>query len=243
MTRDEEIKSLWDTGKYYGKDLGVRFNISIPRVYQIARGGAIKYCKLCHKRINNNEGDTRSFHAKCKAIHIEALSKKRENMANDRLENKIRDRAQREELLLRKKESQRLSVAKSLDAIYSPLNRPNGGCYLCGVLCEKSPSLATMFRICSPCRAELNLFKGRERTREARRIRDGHTCQMCGKMKLPGKRRLDIHHLRGVCGKKSRSYDKLEELDNLITLCHKCHFNMPDHTIKARIKTKPMDSV
>lgn len=41
-------------------------------------------------------------------------------------------------------------------------------------------------------------------------------------------RRFDIHHLNGLCGKRSLKYDKVDAMPGLITLCHKCHFNRHD---------------
>lgn len=76
--------------------------------------------------------------------------------------------------------------------------------------------------------------KGRERTREIVRIRDEYICQDCHARRTPddalrnGKRLFDVHHLNGLCGKKSRGYDKVSEIDGLITLCHKCHFSRHD---------------
>jgi len=75
---------------------------------------------------------------------------------------------------------------------------------------------------------------GRERNREIVRIRDKFTCQDCGNVWQEGKRRFDIHHLNGLCGKKSRLYDKMDSLDGLITLCHKCHFNRPEHKVQSK---------
>jgi len=71
---------------------------------------------------------------------------------------------------------------------------------------------------------------GRERTREFVRQRDNHTCQSCKKVWVEGMRRFDVHHLNGLCGKMSRSYDRMDTTYNLITLCHKCHFNHPEHS-------------
>lgn len=69
---------------------------------------------------------------------------------------------------------------------------------------------------------------GRDRHREIIRIRDNHTCQICGKMWMGG-RKFDVHHL-DCDNKKSRQCDNLErEKNNLITLCHKCHLNLPEH--------------
>jgi hypothetical protein len=70
---------------------------------------------------------------------------------------------------------------------------------------------------------------GREHTREKARIRDKHTCQDCGKKWIKNKRKFDVHHLNKQCGKKSRGYDKVSEIKGLVTLCHKCHFNRPEH--------------
>ena len=67
---------------------------------------------------------------------------------------------------------------------------------------------------------------GRDATREIVRIRDNRTCQLCGKPWQFGERRFDVHHLNGLCGKKSKQYDKLENMDGLVTLCHKCHLSM-----------------
>ena len=90
-------------------------------------------------------------------------------------------------------------------------------------------------------------MEGRELVREKARKRDNWTCQDCGLIKYPwdikehnknikglkGRiKSLDIHHLNGLCGKKSKGYDKVSEIDGLITLCHKCHFNRPEHTTK-----------
>lgn len=77
-------------------------------------------------------------------------------------------------------------------------------------------------------------FTGRDYTRELVRLRDNRTCQDCGKIWVEGTRRLDIHHLSGLCGKKSKGYDSVKDSSNLISLCHKCHFNHPQHTLKSR---------
>ena len=80
-------------------------------------------------------------------------------------------------------------------------------------------------------------LQGIDRTREMVRKRDDWTCQDCGKKWVEGKRRFDCHHLNGLCGKKSKKYDKISEMDEMITLCHKCHFNRPEH--KTRRKSYP----
>ena len=85
-------------------------------------------------------------------------------------------------------------------------------------------------------------FQGIDRTRELARIRDDHTCKVCGEVRLPkdlkrhNKKSLDVHHLNGMCGKKSRKYDRIESLGELLTLCHRCHFNHPEHTFKMPVE-------
>jgi len=69
----------------------------------------------------------------------------------------------------------------------------------------------------------------RERVRELIRIRDNHTCQICGKVWKEGQRRFDVHH-KDCIKEKTKQCDNYEiEKDNLITLCHKCHLNLPEH--------------
>jgi len=80
--------------------------------------------------------------------------------------------------------------------------------------------------------------KGRERNREIIRYLYDYTCQTCGKIWEEGERSLDIHHLGGLCGKKTRGYDSLDDFDILLPLCHKCHFNHPEHTLTVRRKRK-----
>ena len=80
---------------------------------------------------------------------------------------------------------------------------------------------------------------GRDYVRMLVRMRDNFTCADCKKRRTPkwakyiGKRLYDIHHLNGLCGKKSHGYDRLEDMDGLITLCHRCHFNRPEHRCKS----------
>jgi 5-methylcytosine-specific restriction endonuclease McrA len=71
---------------------------------------------------------------------------------------------------------------------------------------------------------------GRDHVHELARCRDNHTCQKCGKVWVLGMRRLDVHHMDEEMDGKSRSKGILkynrENLDKLITLCHKCHLNL-----------------
>ena len=101
-------------------------------------------------------------------------------------------------------------------------------------ICKKSAS-RSILPLCLECRTKY-FFRasgkpilGPERTRMLVRIRDKFKCRKCGTEKK-GKRSLDIHHLGGLCGKKSRGYDKVSTISKLITLCHKCHFNYSSHS-------------
>ncbi len=81
-------------------------------------------------------------------------------------------------------------------------------------------------------------IEGRDRTRMMVRIRDKFTCKDCGAVRTPkqakeqSKRMFDVHLINGLCGKKSRGYDKITEISGLVTLCHKCHFNRPEHRVQ-----------
>lgn len=85
-------------------------------------------------------------------------------------------------------------------------------------------------KYCNECSYELSKVTGRDRTRQLVRMRDKHTCQDCGRKKFPDEKRLDVHHINGLCGKLSLAYDKTKDLSGMITLCHKCHYNRPEHT-------------
>ena len=92
-------------------------------------------------------------------------------------------------------------------------------------------------------------FSGKERTRELVRQRDNHTCQDCGYIRtrrfvdrhnqkirgLKGKiKSLDVHHLEGLCGQRSQKYDRICDMDILVTLCHKCHYSRPEHKVNNK---------
>lgn len=85
----------------------------------------------------------------------------------------------------------------------------------------------------------------RDFTRNKVRERDNHTCQNCGRQRKEGEKQLDVHHLNGLCGEKSRGYDRLSDMPGLITLCHKCHFNRHDWAgrNKIRVDTSIRDEI
>ena len=79
---------------------------------------------------------------------------------------------------------------------------------------------------------------GRDRIREQTRARDKYKCQKCRKKWEEGNRRFDVHHLNGLCGKKSRGYDRTEDMSGLTTLCHKCHLNL--HIVRKKMGKKKL---
>lgn len=88
----------------------------------------------------------------------------------------------------------------------------------------------------APSHPALSGKQGADRARMMVRIRDNFTCQDCSKRRTPDEvkgtslRLLDVHHLNGMCGKKK--YDSVNDLSGMVTLCHKCHFNHPEHSRK-----------
>lgn len=103
--------------------------------------------------------------------------------------------------------------------------------------CRVEISFLKTKKYCDQCIKFLGKLEGLDRPRELVRIRDKHTCQSCGKKWVEGTRRFDIHHLNGLCGKKSKNYDKSKYFEGLITLCHKCHFNHPEHSCRKSLPT------
>lgn len=93
----------------------------------------------------------------------------------------------------------------------------------CEILWCKKTTKA--YKFCYPHSLHLFKFEGRDHLREKVRILFKHICQKCG-YKWKSGRRLDIHHINGLCGKLSRSYDR--EVKNLLPLCHKCHLSLPE---------------
>ena len=81
--------------------------------------------------------------------------------------------------------------------------------------------------------ADMNIKKllsvgsqGVHATKNAVRERDKHTCQMCGRKRKEGGRQLDVHHLDEEF-EGSKEYREDHEMDKMVTLCHKCHLNLP----------------
>ena len=98
------------------------------------------------------------------------------------------------------------------------------------VFCKKEIILISgREKCCSSCKKGSSDLYGRNLVREKIRIRDNWTCQICGEVWTLGKRRLDVHH-KDCIKEKTKQYDNYEiEKHNMITLCHKCHLNLPEH--------------
>jgi len=70
-------------------------------------------------------------------------------------------------------------------------------------------------------------LEGKDFLREIVRRRDNHTCQICFKQWVKGKRRFDTHHLdEGKEGYVGEKYENNKDFDRMITLCHKCHLRL-----------------
>lgn len=81
-------------------------------------------------------------------------------------------------------------------------------------------------------RTHQRILSGR-RVRDIVRLRDDNTCQECGKKWKKDERKLDVHHINGLCGKVSPVKDTIENIHNMITLCHTCHYNHAQHSLNS----------
>jgi predicted transcriptional regulator len=82
-------------------------------------------------------------------------------------------------------------------------------------------SIASVTGLCS---------NSRERLRELIRVRDNHTCQICGNVWKKGERKFDVHHddenFDGKTFELSVDECDRKNLNKMITLCHKCHYSL-----------------
>lgn len=85
--------------------------------------------------------------------------------------------------------------------------------------------------------------RGRDYVRELVRQREKRSCQCCGKKWETGMRRFDVHYLNGDCGKRSHGHDRVADIPNLITYCHKCHINLEEVRHKLRTKNRQLQEL
>lgn len=72
---------------------------------------------------------------------------------------------------------------------------------------------------------------GRDYIRWIVRLRDGNQCQLClkkGGDVLDDKRALDVHHFDNK-KENAKGYDRITELNEMITICKHCHSNLKQH--------------
>ena len=72
-----------------------------------------------------------------------------------------------------------------------------------------------------------SLPKGYKETLAFVRKRDGYKCRICGKKQAEGKRALDVHHLDEQHEGKDGAFRVNHEPEKMVTLCRKCHMNLP----------------
>jgi len=82
----------------------------------------------------------------------------------------------------------------------------------------------------------------RDYVRELVRTRDNYTCQMCGTLWQAPSKRFDVHHLNGLCGKKSLGVDRVKDMPGLVTLCHRCHYRHHQFSVKAQYAKRTLQT-
>lgn len=229
LARNNEIKRLWAGGKWTQERLAKRYKLTQCRISAIIldRLPKYRYCRHCKARSSfGNLCDThRKLGREKRLARRRALVAMKEQKRIDR-QKALRLRAEKKEREAAERKTRR-STFKEVNCF---------GCFRMFLKANTPDNPQGNKDYCHACSSLLLQVQGRERTRELRRIRDNHTCQNpeCAKVWEPGQRRFDIHHLNGICGKRSRSYDAVSELDGLITLCHDCHFKRDDHSSNVR---------
>ena len=82
-----------------------------------------------------------------------------------------------------------------------------------------------------PENVKFNNAGGLDFVREIVRTRDGHRCQRCFIKWKEGQRRFDVHHLdpekEGKSNERGSIKRDKQDIDEMITFCHKCHLSLP----------------
>lgn len=230
--RNKEIKELYLSGEFDGVELAKKFHLSKPAIYQILSGRQL-YCTICTKKLDKDSAHNTNFCKDCHAAReVETLRRREERI-----------RVHKEEVEKRKEERHLKALAKERERVEHIKVQREGVMYNC-FACKKDFRAMRKLqqrhgqKFCSKCRTHLfgnpTLTGGRDRTREIRRMWDNHTCQECRIVWKMGQRRFDVHHLKGLCGKKSHGYDSYAALNDLMTLCHRCHMSKHVDSKKMR---------
>lgn len=102
------------------------------------------------------------------------------------------------------------------------------------LICENQIRHKKNTQICDSCLFQVRHLSGRDRNRELARIKANFICGICGEAWKKNERSLDCHHkLKGECGVKTRSYDRLEDIQKLLVCHHKCHLNL--HSVREKM--------
>lgn len=222
--RNDEIRALWAKGLITQVELGKKYNLQQSRINAIIyrRIPAWRYCTQCGFRFP--KGVIRGRCDDCKAQFQAKVAARRAAR-----EVQKEEKADRQRYLRFVKATEETGVA-----------RHNLQKRLLRTLKKKLKTKRAEERKNRPKRLFVWQTSGREHVRFLVRLRDKNTCKDCGKVRTPEEvaafnkkfprqmKSFDVHHIGGICGKKSRGYDKLADMDKLITLCHSCHFRRHD---------------
>lgn len=234
VTRNNEIKTLWKKGELTQKEIGKIHGLTQTRVNAILydKLPAYRYCTVCNCRVIDGT-------ALCEKDR-KGNRLKREGRREQKQTFLIQKRAQRILIRQREKEERDIRLQKEKETrMQKAQERQRIFNESIVVKMEKKITYQELWGSVPKWHQE-----GRGRIRHMVRTRDNYTCQNCSLVrtpqevneynkKYPGKMKsLDVHHLGGMCGKKTRAYDSMEDMSKLITLCHKCHFNHPEHSLR-----------
>lgn len=238
--RNNHIKQLWASGNYTQEAIAQQFSLTQSRVNSILydRRPLNRYCHYCGDKTpptisvcipcRTKRTEQRQQEKLKRTQHLEAIktakAEQRALLMEERRAQKAAIRSQREQV--------RIDARKAIyEKIYAKQEqRQLRYEQLVNEKVTEVPLLKDMFVF--PWQKE-----GRERVRFYVRKRDKFTCQDCGAVRTPEEvaeynkthkphmKNHDVHHLEGLCGKKSKGYDKVEDMHLLITLCHKCHMS------------------